>query len=167
MASVHPKRLGDISSMAQDPFRIGMGTTPTLGVNSALVRHSPDWRMFKPGKQQNRVKMSMAAVTAFIVLGWPTIIYYSGIEGWVNLWLIPWLVFHFWMSTYTMVHHSSPHIPYKAEKEWNEAQAQLGGTVQCDFPLWVEILDTTSAGTICNTSPNRYRATICRWPPSL
>jgi omega-6 fatty acid desaturase (delta-12 desaturase) len=96
--------------------------------------------MFKPGKQQNRVKISVAAVTAFIVIGWPTIIYYSGMEGWVNFWLIPWLGYHFWMSTFTIVHHSFPHIPFKAKEEWNEAQAQLGGTVHCDYPLWVEIL---------------------------
>uniref|UniRef100_A0A2N9FWT7 Fatty acid desaturase domain-containing protein n=1 Tax=Fagus sylvatica TaxID=28930 RepID=A0A2N9FWT7_FAGSY len=44
------------------------------------------------------------------------------------------------MSVFTMVHHTAPHIPFKYSKEWNAAQAQLNGTVHCDYPQWVEIL---------------------------
>ncbi|KAL2481156.1 Omega-6 fatty acid desaturase [Abeliophyllum distichum] len=48
--------------------------------------------------------------------------------------------YHFWMSTFTMVHHTAPHIPFKSSDEWNAAQAQLNGTVHCDYPRWIEIL---------------------------
>jgi fatty acid desaturase len=44
------------------------------------------------------------------------------------------------MSTFTMVHHTAPHIPFKTSEEWNAAQAQLNGTVHCDYPRWIEIL---------------------------
>jgi omega-6 fatty acid desaturase (delta-12 desaturase) len=44
------------------------------------------------------------------------------------------------MSTFTMVHHTAPHIPFKDSKDWNAATAQLGGTVHCDYPKWVEVL---------------------------
>ncbi|GJV68601.1 omega-6 fatty acid desaturase, chloroplastic [Tanacetum coccineum] len=44
------------------------------------------------------------------------------------------------MSTFTMVHHTAPHIPFKSSEEWNAAQAQLSGTVHCDYPRWIEIL---------------------------
>ncbi|OAY66541.1 Omega-6 fatty acid desaturase, chloroplastic [Ananas comosus] len=44
------------------------------------------------------------------------------------------------MSTFTMIHHTAPHIPFKASEEWNAAQAQLGGTVHCNYPRWIEIL---------------------------
>jgi fatty acid desaturase len=35
-----------------------------------------------------------------------------------------------------MVHHTAPHIPFKTSEEWNAAQAQLNGTVHCDYPRW-------------------------------
>jgi hypothetical protein len=35
-----------------------------------------------------------------------------------------------------MVHHTAPHIPFKSSDEWNAAQAQLNGTVHCDYPSW-------------------------------
>ncbi|KAL0679926.1 hypothetical protein Bca4012_007907 [Brassica carinata] len=44
------------------------------------------------------------------------------------------------MSTFTMVHHTAPRIPFKPADEWNAAQAQLNGTVHCDYPSWIEIL---------------------------
>jgi len=40
------------------------------------------------------------------------------------------------MSTFTMVHHTAPHIPFKGAQDWNSAKAQLGGTVHCDYPKW-------------------------------
>jgi omega-6 fatty acid desaturase (delta-12 desaturase) len=49
---------------------------------------------------------------------------------------MPWLGYHFWMSTFTVVHHTAPHIPFKPEGEWNAARAQLSGTVHCNFPAW-------------------------------
>ena len=39
-----------------------------------------------------------------------------------------------------MVHHTAPHIPFIGEDKWDAAKAQLGGTVHCDFPKWVELL---------------------------
>lgn len=69
-------------------------------------------------------------------IAFPTIIYYTGILGFLKFWVMPWLGYHFWMSTFTVVHHTAPHIPFKDAKEWDAAQAQLSGTVHCDFPRW-------------------------------
>jgi omega-6 fatty acid desaturase (delta-12 desaturase) len=44
------------------------------------------------------------------------------------------------MSTFPVVHHTAPHIPFKPEGEWNAAKAQLSGTVHCNYPGWVEFL---------------------------
>ncbi|KAJ6863341.1 omega-6 fatty acid desaturase [Populus alba x Populus x berolinensis] len=44
------------------------------------------------------------------------------------------------MSTFTMVHHTAPQIPFKSSDEWNAAQAQFHGTIHCDYPCWIEIL---------------------------
>ncbi|KAJ6958232.1 hypothetical protein NC653_040011 [Populus alba x Populus x berolinensis] len=46
----------------------------------------------------------------------------------------------FHMSTFTMVHHTAPQIPFKSSDEWNAAPAQLNGTIHCDYPCWIEIL---------------------------
>jgi omega-6 fatty acid desaturase (delta-12 desaturase) len=44
------------------------------------------------------------------------------------------------MSTFTLVHHTNPAIPFTPPEQWHEAQAQLMGTVHCDYPAWVEFL---------------------------
>ncbi|KAF5946933.1 hypothetical protein HYC85_017161 [Camellia sinensis] len=98
-----------------------------------------DVKKFRPNEVK-RVKISLACVIAFMAIGWPLIIYKTGIMGWIKFWLMPWLGYHFWMSTFTMVHHTAPHIPFKYSDEWNAAQAQLNGTVHCDYPRWIEIL---------------------------
>jgi hypothetical protein len=41
------------------------------------------------------------------------------------LMVIKTLVYHFWMSTFTIVHHTAADIPFTPEGEWNEAIAQL------------------------------------------
>ncbi|KAL6534848.1 Omega-6 fatty acid desaturase, chloroplastic [Orobanche gracilis] len=114
------------------PFR------PWMSIAHWLIWHF-DLRKFKHN-QVNRVKLSVACVFAFMGIGWPLIIYKTGIIGWIKFWLMPWLGYHFWMSTFTMVHHTSPHIPFKSSDEWNAAQAQLNGTIHCDYASWIETL---------------------------
>ncbi|XP_010525809.1 PREDICTED: omega-6 fatty acid desaturase, chloroplastic-like isoform X2 [Tarenaya hassleriana] len=114
------------------PFR------PWMSIAHWLVWHF-DLNKFRPSERK-RVRISLACVFAFMAVGWPLIIYKAGVWGWIKFWLMPWLGYHFWMSTFTMVHHTAPHIPFKPENDWNAAQAQLGGTVHCDYPSWVEVL---------------------------
>ncbi|KAH0850708.1 LOW QUALITY PROTEIN: hypothetical protein HID58_095311, partial [Brassica napus] len=73
----------------------------------------------KSEKERAKVKISLACVYAFMAVGveWPTIIHKVGILG--------------WMSTFTMVHHTPPHIPFKPADEWNVAQVQLNGNILC------------------------------------
>ena len=93
-------------------------------------------------KQKPRVLVSLAAVAAFAFVGLPAIAAVSGQGAWgvCKYWLMPWLGYHFWMSTFTVVHHTAPHIPFKPAGEWNAAKAQLSGTVHCDYPSLVEFL---------------------------
>ena len=83
-----------------------------------------------------QVLVSLAAVGAFALGVLPALTYFTGIGGLVKFWLLPWLGYHFWMSTFTVVHHTAPHIPFKPAGEWNAAKAQLSGTVHCDYPRW-------------------------------
>lgn len=98
-----------------------------------------DLNQFSP-RDRGKVKVSIAAVVIFAAVFFPTLIITTGLWGFVKFWLMPWLVFHFWMSTFTLVHHTAPHIPFHPTATWHAAAAQLTGTVHCTYPRWVEIL---------------------------
>lgn len=51
-----------------------------------------------------------------------------------GLWQMACPHFHRPAGTFTVVHHTAPHIPFKPASEWNAAKAQLSGTVHCDYP---------------------------------
>lgn len=91
-------------------------------------------------RDHQKVKFSIALVVIFAAITFPTLIYTTGIWGFVKFWLMPWLVYHFWMSTFTIVHHTIPEIQFRPAAEWKAGEAQLKGTVHCDYPRWVEIL---------------------------
>ncbi|KOP28212.1 fatty acid desaturase [Hapalosiphon sp. MRB220] len=98
-----------------------------------------NWTKFR-AKDQSKVKLSIAVVVVFAAIAFPLIIANLGIWGFIKFWFIPWLVFHFWMSTFTLVHHTAPYIPFVEVTKWNAAIAQLSGTVHCDYPRWIEFL---------------------------
>ena len=98
-----------------------------------------NWHRF-PGKQRSQVKFSVLVVLGFSAIAFPLLLAATGIWGLVKFWLLPWLVYHFWMSTFTLVHHTAPQIPFKPAHQWNAAEAQLFGSVHCDYPRWVEFL---------------------------
>lgn len=91
-------------------------------------------------RDRKKATISIAAVVIFGAVFFPTLILTTGVWGFVKFWLMPWLGYHFWMSTFTLVHHTLPGIQFKPPAEWNEAEAQLAGTVHCDYPRWVEVL---------------------------
>lgn len=98
-----------------------------------------DLSQFSP-RDHGKVKVSIAAVVVFAAVFFPVLIATTGVWGFVKFWLIPWLGYHFWMSTFTLVHHTAPDIQFHPTENWNAAAAQLAGTVHCRYPRWVEIL---------------------------
>lgn len=91
-------------------------------------------------EQRPRVAFSLACVYSFGAVLFPTMYYYVGVWGIVKFWLLPFLGYHFWMSSFTLVHHTLPHLPFLEVSEWNDAQARLTLTVHCEYPAWVEFL---------------------------
>ncbi|MEO1621562.1 MAG: fatty acid desaturase [Cyanobacteria bacterium J06632_3] len=93
-------------------------------------------------KERDRKKaaFSMSFVIVGAAIFFPLIIANFGIWGFIKFWLMPWLGYHFWMSTFTIVHHTIPEIQFLPESEWNAGAAQLAGTVHCTYPRWVEFL---------------------------
>lgn len=91
-------------------------------------------------KDKNKIKLSVSVVVVFAAIAFPILIATTGLWGFVKFWLMPWLVYHFWMSTFTLVHHTASDIPFYTADEWNETTAQLSGTVHCNYPRWIEFL---------------------------
>jgi omega-6 fatty acid desaturase (delta-12 desaturase) len=91
-------------------------------------------------EQHPRVKISLACVCIAALIFFPTMLYYVGVWGLVKYWFIPFLGYHFWMSTFTMVHHTLPHIPFLPAEKWNDVKARLTMTVHCEYPWWIEFL---------------------------
>lgn len=92
------------------------------------------------GKDKEQIRFSALLVIFSAAIGFPVLFFTLGFWGFIKFWLAPWIVYHFWISTFTIVHHTLPSIPFKPEEEWNVAEAQLCGTVHCQYPWWVEFL---------------------------
>jgi acyl-lipid omega-6 desaturase (Delta-12 desaturase) len=91
-------------------------------------------------KDRKKVTFSKLLVLIFSLVFFPTLAATVGLWGIIKFWLIPWLIYHFWFSTFTLLHHTSPGTVWKTDNEWNAAQANLLGTIHCDYPWWVELL---------------------------
>lgn len=91
-------------------------------------------------RDHGKVKLSISVVVIFAAVLFPTLIMTTGVWGFIKFWLMPWLGYHFWMSTFTLVHHTAPKIPFRLPENWSAAEAQLAGTVHCHYPSWVEFL---------------------------
>ena len=128
-----------LPTLVQWGYRRMRGRFWWLGSIAHWAKLHFDWNQFE-GKQREQVKLSVIVVYVAMAVVFPTLFITSGIWGFVKFWLIPFLVYHFWMSTFTIVHHTTPDIPFKPAEEWHEAEAQLAGTVHCDYPGWVEYM---------------------------
>jgi len=91
-------------------------------------------------RDRSKATFSMSFVIIAAAIFFPLMIAKAGIWGVVKYWLMPWLGYHFWMSTFTIVHHTIPEIKFESETDWNAGSAQLAGTVHCTYPRWVEFL---------------------------
>ena len=96
------------------------------------------WWNLKPGQERDRFRFSSLFVIAEMAIGFPLLIATTGWWGFVSFWLMPWLVFHFWLSTVTLLHHTVPGVHFERQENWHEAQAQLVGSTDCKYPWWVE-----------------------------
>eukprot|EP00208_Stichococcus_sp_RCC1054_P006097 CAMPEP_0206134766 /NCGR_PEP_ID=MMETSP1473-20131121/193_1 /ASSEMBLY_ACC=CAM_ASM_001109 /TAXON_ID=1461547 /ORGANISM="Stichococcus sp, Strain RCC1054" /LENGTH=443 /DNA_ID=CAMNT_0053526387 /DNA_START=273 /DNA_END=1604 /DNA_ORIENTATION=- len=140
----HPVMQEEVKDWGESPkgkiFKFFLGTPLKLW---ASVGHWALWHFDISkftDKQRKRVYVSWLACAAFAFGVLPAVVAATGWAGLAKYWLMPWLGYHFWMSTFTVIHHTAPHIPFKPAESWNAAQAQLAGTVHCDFPAWVEFL---------------------------
>jgi omega-6 fatty acid desaturase (delta-12 desaturase) len=58
-----------------------------------------------------------------------------------KLYVVPFLVFQFWLSTFTYFHHRNPRgAGWKEPEDWSKVYGSLFATVHVSFPAWVEFL---------------------------
>lgn len=127
---------GPVNQLAQ---RLIRGPLYFLGSVGHLVYEHFDMSRFK-GDEVEKVKESTYVITYFVLIFFPLVYAFSGFAGILKFWFVPWLVFHFWMSTFTLVHHTAPHIPFLEQAKWRDSVAQLQHTVHCRYPAWVDFL---------------------------
>lgn len=53
--------------------------------------------------ERKKVLISLTWVFAFMAIGWPLIIYKTGVIGWFKFWLMPWLGYHFWVNFSSLI----------------------------------------------------------------
>jgi len=136
---LRPELYNSLDPFTQRGYRLMRGKLWWLASIVHWVGLHFDWRQFE-GKQRQQVKQSALIVIGFAAIAFPLLFATTGLWGVVKFWLMPWLVYHFWMSTFTLVHHTAPDIQFQEPSEWDEATAQLSGTVHCEYPAWVEFL---------------------------
>ncbi len=134
-----PEFYETVTPILRPLFKSVRGRFWWLGSIGHWAMYHFDWSQFQ-GKQRSQVKFSVLVVIIFATIALPLLLLTTGIWGVIKFWVIPWMVYHFWMSTFTLVHHTAPDIPYFPADQWHEAKNQLTGTVHCDYPRWVEFL---------------------------
>lgn len=106
------------------------------------------------GPMRTSVFLSWAVPVVLVSLSLPIAVTLGGGLGtWVDCWLAPWLIFHFWLGLITMLQHTAPHIPMTVLDKngslpvagrdvmgYDEAKAAINGTVTVRFPKWIELL---------------------------
>ncbi|HEY9700554.1 MAG TPA: fatty acid desaturase [Trichocoleus sp.] len=136
---LRPELYDSLSSVEQWAYRRFRGWFWWVASIAHWAKLHFDWTQFE-GKARQQVKLSVLVVLGFAAIAFPLLIATTGFWGFVKFWLMPWLVYHFWMSTFTLVHHTAPDIVFQEPDEWHQALAQLSGTVHCEYPAWVELL---------------------------
>ncbi|UBF25840.1 fatty acid desaturase [Kovacikia minuta CCNUW1] len=136
---LRPEIYGDLGKLAQKAYQATRGWFWWAAsiVHWAALHFDPT--NFQP-KDRPKIKLSVGVVLGFAAIAFPILLATTGPWGFVKFWLLPWLVFHFWMSTFTLVHHTAPEVDFQEPDEWDAVKAQLSGTIHCEYPAWIEFL---------------------------
>lgn len=86
------------------------------------------------------VRFSLVFTTLYFLASVTAAVYFFGLYGFVCLIVLPQLGYHFWLSTFTLFHHTHAETNFMGPEEWTMAKGQLGSTIHVDYPKWVEVL---------------------------
>jgi len=65
----------------------------------------------------------------------------AGFYGFVTLFLLPQVVFHMWLSLFTLLHHTTPDVLFLAQDNWTKERAAVMCTIHIEYPGWVDLLN--------------------------
>jgi len=89
---------------------------------------------------RNRVGVTRSIIFA-IIGAYMTWNFASSYGNPIKLYVMPFLVFQFWLSTFTYFHHRHPRgAGWKENSDWTRLYGSLFATVHVDYPTWVEYL---------------------------
>lgn len=88
------------------------------------------------GKLQYSLRLTLCMGALYFAASW----WLGGFYGVLFLFAIPQLVYQFWLSTFTLFHHTSPKNQLLAADEWSPERAQLTLSVQVHYPAWIDWL---------------------------
>eukprot|EP00877_Chromochloris_zofingiensis_P007039 jgi/Chrzof1/2589/Cz11g21120.t1_FAD6B[v5.2] len=116
----HPIRTSDLLQMhpiQQALTRLILGTPLKLFASIGKWLRSWDGFDLKLYRDDSKrwILLSWAVPFAFMGTVWPAMFSAGGLSGWASWWLMPWLVFHGWLSLITLMQHTAPHIPWVRE----------------------------------------------------
>ncbi|MBI3898452.1 MAG: fatty acid desaturase [Gammaproteobacteria bacterium] len=83
---------------------------------------------------------SLVIVGLFAAVYLPALVYFTGPVGLVLYFLGPWLAFHAWFSTTTLMHHTTPELPFLPIKYWTRNASRLLLTTDYNYPKWLHFL---------------------------
>ncbi len=96
-------------------------------------------RFFEP-KDLRKIRFSLAFTLVAAILYIGGVYALSGWYGVLWLFLVPQLAFHFWLSTFTLFHHTNVKNEPLNGENWTPERAQLANTVHVSYPWWVDFL---------------------------
>eukprot|EP00002_Diphylleia_rotans_P003984 TRINITY_DN1285_c0_g1_i3.p1 TRINITY_DN1285_c0_g1~~TRINITY_DN1285_c0_g1_i3.p1 ORF type:complete len:795 (+),score=169.54 TRINITY_DN1285_c0_g1_i3:59-2443(+) len=76
-------------------------------------------------------------LSSAVVFG--TMYHYFGLWAIFKYWGMPWLVFHFWLSSLSLAQHAHPHIPFLQDGEWEEALSKVTLMPHMKMPAILEL----------------------------
>lgn len=122
---------------------------PLVGSCFHLSLYHFNPRMFHEGEHRNNVKKSIVfLVTVFLVgaafmsAGTHAVTGSWGLAVFApfHLWVIPALLLHFWMATYTFLHHTTKDSKFYDGTHWTPYKGQFKSTINVYMPRWISFL---------------------------
>lgn len=94
----------------------------------------------EPHPQKSLFLSSLVITTLAVGLYAGVSIWLAGLYGFVCLFVIPQLVFHFLLSTFTYFHHTAPDTMFLSKSTWKPGAMQMELTLHIHYPRLLETL---------------------------
>jgi len=110
-----------------------------LFFESSVAHHA--WHFVLPFVTSKRRLDILRSIFFAILGGIITVALASYFKGIFVLYIVPFLIFQFWLSTFTYFHHRNPRgVGWKEDTDWTRLYGSLFATVHVDYPAWIEYL---------------------------